>query len=253
MLIEEFDTWARGHLSIDEMAGIDNSINGIQVSCGQREITRAAFAVDACLETFTRAADWGAQLLFVHHGLFWGREQPLVGTHYRRIHALMKEDIALYAAHLPLDAHPELGNNAGMCQVLGLQEREPFGSYHGVKIGYKGLLPEARTVEQVVQQLFGDPGQAIAVLPFGPSKVRSLGIISGGAPFEVDQAIDEGLDLFITGDANHVVYHRCLEAGINVIFAGHYATEVFGPKLMMQRAEAELGLEVRFIHVPTGL
>jgi dinuclear metal center YbgI/SA1388 family protein len=238
---------------MDEMAGLDSSLNGIQVSSTKNQITKAAFAVDACMETFDRAIEWGADLLFVHHGLFWGREQRIVGSHYNRIKRLISADMALYAAHLPLDAHPELGNNAGMAAVLELQDREAFGYYHGTKIGVKGRLSEARTTEQIIEGLFTDTTQIIAALPFGNNMIRSVGIISGGAPFEVEQAIEQGLDLYITGDANHIVYHRCLEAGINVIFAGHYATEVFGPRLMMALAEKELGLKTQFIHVPTGL
>jgi dinuclear metal center YbgI/SA1388 family protein len=209
--------------------------------------------VDACLESIRRASEWEADLLFVHHGLFWGRPLAVTGGHYQRLRALIQADLALYAVHLPLDMHVELGNNAGLARRIGLQQTEPFGEYRGVKIGFKGILPDERTLEQVVRTCCGGSEQGINVLPFGPDKIRTVGIVSGGAADEAIQAMEEKLDLFITGDASHTIYHHCLEGRINVIFGGHYLTETSGVMLLAEKLQKDTDLQTRFFDIPTGL
>jgi dinuclear metal center YbgI/SA1388 family protein len=253
MKLEQFDQWVRSHLALEEFARLDSSRNGLQVARRNQDLQRVAVAVDAAMDVFERAAEWKADLLFVHHGLFWGREQVLTGEHYRRIRFLLDHDIALYAVHLPLDAHLSLGNNAGMAEALALEEVEPFGLVKGMPIGVAGQFPQPVDVNFVVERLFGDRYQPLSVLPFGPEKIESVGIISGGAPLEVDQAIEQGLDLYITGDANHIAYHRCRESGINAIFGGHYATEVWGVQRVGERLANEAGVATTFLDVPTGL
>lgn len=253
MTLTEFDNYMRAILALEEMHRSDPSQNGLQVSRQDQEIRRVAVAVDSAMETFQAAVKWRADLLFVHHGLFWGREQVLTGTHYRRIKYLLDNDLALYAVHLPLDANLSVGNNAQMAQHLRLTEVEPFGLYKGAAIGVRGILPEPDTVSAVVKQLFGDTSKTLKVLPFGKPQVSSVGIISGGAPRDVDQAVAEGLDLFITGDASHEVYHYCKETGINVVFGGHYATETWGVRAVAEKLTEEHGLETTFLDVPTGL
>jgi dinuclear metal center YbgI/SA1388 family protein len=253
MLVSELDDYFRSILDIDELRGVDASLNGVQVGDLSAEVRHIAFAVDAALETLRRARDCGADMLFVHHGLFWGRDIPVTGAHYERLKILLESRIALYAAHLPLDKHIELGNNAQMAKALRLSDIQPFGEYKGVEIGVKGVLPEPTTTRRVAETLFSSSEAALGVLPFGPEKSRTVSIVSGGAPSEVDQAISEGSDLFITGDASHTIYHRCLEAGINVIFGGHYQTETWGPRAMMERTAADTGVETTFIELPTGL
>lgn len=253
MTLDDFDALVRSRLALDELSSIDASLNGIQVASRRPDIRSVATAVDASLETFRRASDSGADLLFVHHGLFWGRELALRDLHYERIRALIEADIALYAVHLPLDQHPELGNNAGMVHALGLSRIEPFGTYHGSPIGFRGHFEQPIAREELIARLFGDAEKTLGVLPFGPADVSSVGVVSGGAPRSVDEAIDLGLDLFITGDASHEIYHRSKEAGINVIFGGHYATEVWGPRLVADWLNSIDGLDAAFIDVPTGL
>ena len=253
MTLTEFDDLIHATLPIDEFARIDGSKNGLQVDRLNQTVSRVAVAVDAAMETFERAAEWGADLLFVHHGLFWGREQVITGEHSRRIRFLLEHDIALYAVPLPLDAHLSLGNNAGMAEALALREVEPFGLVKGLPIGVAGEFPAPVSVDQVVDTLFGERYRPLSVLRFGPEAVRTVGIISGGAPLEVDQAIEQGLDLYITGDANHIAYHRCRESGINAIFGGHYATEVWGVQRVGRMLADESGLETAFLDVPTGL
>lgn len=252
MTIAELDRWMQNTFAPDAFSRIDSSQNGLQVARRGTEIRRIATAVDAAMDVFDAAVAWDADLLFVHHGLFWGREQVVTGPHYARLARLLEADLALYAMHLPLDAHLELGNNAVMAEVLGLREVSPFGLIRGIPIGVEGKLAEPTGVDAIVDRLFGAE-TPLAVLPFGPSQIRSVGIISGGAPLEVDQAIDLGLDLYITGDANHIAYHRCREAGINAIFGGHYATETFGVQRVAERLARDFSVETRFLDVPTGL
>jgi dinuclear metal center YbgI/SA1388 family protein len=253
MDLKELDRYFHDLLPISDFESVDSSLNGIQVECSSKMISHAAFAVDACMATFERAAEIGADLLFVHHGLFWGRPIAVTRSHYERLKFLLDHDIALYAVHLPLDAHPDFGNNAGIAASLDLEQVEPFGSYRGLKIGCKGLLKEALTVDEVLDRLGVDREECTALLPFGVEKSTSVGIISGGAALDVEQAIREGLDLYITGDALHQVYHTCLEERINLICGGHYQTEVWGVRLVAEKLAQDSGLETSFVDVPTGL
>lgn len=253
MQLREVVQYFNSLLPLDEVVRSDYSMNGLQVGDLDAEVSKAAFAVDACMASFERAARSGAQLLCVHHGLFWGKPLAITGQHYRRIKYLLDNGLALYAAHLPLDMEPTLGNNAGLADLLKLKQRQPFGDYHGVKIGVKGELPVAATIEEVLSMLGITRESALGVLPFGADSIKTVGVISGGADKEVEQALEEGLDLYITGELNHQVYHTCLEGGINLISAGHYATEVFGVQNLMNKISSDKGLEVQFIDVPTGL
>jgi len=252
MKMIDFDLWARHRLEFDMIDDIDASMNGLQLGNPEAEVEKMAFAVDACMDSFRQTADRGAQALFVHHGLFWGPAVPLTGVMGERVRFLMENQISLYACHLPLDRHGELGNNARIAGNLGLEDIEPFGNYKGRKIGFKGRLPEASGLESLIVRLFGAWESSINALRFGPEEISTVAIISGGGPREVEQAIAEGIDLYITGDRSHEIYHQCREAGINVLFAGHYMTEIYGVKAVAETAASELGLETVFLDIPTG-
>lgn len=252
MKMSDFNTWAVERLEFAETDGIDASMNGLQLGDIDVELDKMAFAVDACMDSFKRTVQEGAQALFVHHGLFWGPAVPLTGVMGERVRFLMENRISLYACHLPLDRHAELGNNARIVKELGLEDIEPFGSYKGRKIGFKGRLPEPSGLEALITRLFGAWENGMNVLRFGPSEIRSIAVISGGGPREVSQAIDEGMDLYITGDTSHEIYHQCREAGINVLFAGHYLTEIYGVKAMAETVASELGIKTVFLDIPTG-
>jgi len=252
MKILEFDSWCKKRLEFEKIDDIDYSLNGLQVGDFKTDVSRIAFAVDACMDSFIRTQDEAAQMLFVHHGLFWGPALPLTGVIGERIRFLMKNDLALYACHLPLDRHAELGNNARIVAALGLQDIEPFGEYKGQKIGFKGTLKKPERLETLIPRLFGSWEGRINALRFGPDDISSIGVISGGGTGEVSQAIDENLDLYITGDASHNVYHISREAGIHVLFAGHYLTELFGVQAMADSVSKELGIETVFLDIPTG-
>jgi dinuclear metal center YbgI/SA1388 family protein len=260
MKLSELDAWLRKYLDLEAFERIDASRNGLQVASRVAEVTKVAFAVDASLETFRRAIEQGAQMLFVHHGILWDKQERFVGAFYERLRALIEGNLALYAAHLPLDQHPEVGNNIGIANHLGLREVEPFGAYHGTKIGYKGILPAPARLDEIVFRFSGGQGggqsgygEQLRTLPFGPELVSRVGIVSGGAAGVVTQAVEEGLDLFITGEPLHAIYHHCLESRIHVIFAGHYHSETFGVRLLTQRLARETGLGTIYIDVPTGL
>ncbi|PIE98698.1 MAG: Nif3-like dinuclear metal center hexameric protein [Treponema sp.] len=248
----ELDSYFREFLKIDEFASIDPSQNGLQIANTGKEIKKIAFAVDACLETVKQAASLNADMLFVHHGIFWGQSPKIVGVHYDRVREFFNADMALYAVHLPLDAHPVYGNNAGLAARLNLQDIVPFGDWRGVKIGCSGVSC-GMDIETLVKRLFPDGEKPISVLPFGKKEIRTVGIISGGASDDLSQAIDAGLDLYITGELKHQAYHEALENKINVIAGGHYQTETVGVKLVAEKLRSETYLETVFIDLPTGL
>jgi dinuclear metal center YbgI/SA1388 family protein len=253
MRIGELDAYYRSFLKIDDFAQTDSSLNGVQVSSGA-DIRKVAFAVDACMDAFRLAARWGADMIFVHHGIFWGKDLRVSGSHYERLKFLIGNNLALYAVHLPLDMHPEVGNNAGIAAALSLCGTAPFASYKGKLIGVKGRFPEPLAREDAAKRLFGNgAAQQSKLLPFGKAVIETAGIVSGGAPQEVSQAIEEGLDLYITGDASHEIYHLCQEERINVLFAGHYQTETWGVRLTAEKTGRDTGLETCFFDIPTGL
>jgi dinuclear metal center YbgI/SA1388 family protein len=185
--------------------------------------------------------------------LFWGAPSGLTGTLRQRIKFLLDHNICLYAAHLPLDQHPKLGNNAVLAELLGLENIEPFGDHPYKKIGYKGTFPKPVTIEEAVKKIEFMGRPPAAVFPFGKKESSSAAIISGGSPESAKQAIIEGVDMFVTGESSHSIYHDCLEGKINMVCGGHYNTESWGVRAVMQHCIKELGIEAEFVDVPTGL
>lgn len=253
MRLYELDRYFRDLMEIDALTNVDSSLNGVQIGDLDAEINRVAFAVDACMESFTRAVSFKADLLVVHHGLFWGSVIPVTKSHFRRLQYLITNKCALYASHLPLDMHPEFGNNAGLAALLDLKDIEPFGTYHGIDIGLKGTLDPPLDTNSVVEKLGFDRDNCAAVLPFGREESSTVGVVSGGAISQVQQVIDGDLDLFVTGEMGHSFYHLCLEEKVNLICGGHYQSETSGVSLLMDKVKAETGLETAFIDIPTGL
>ncbi len=255
MTLKELDKYFREFLKPENYAG-DPSRNGIQISnsgMDSKQIKKIAFAVDACVETAEKASFLGADLLFVHHGLFWGDCQTLTGSFYERISSFIKNDLALYAMHIPLDANNPYGNNYGLAARLNLSKTEGFGSWRGMTIGVKGILENPLTVDELAKKVLNPGEKPLAILPFGKNQIKSVGIISGGACEDVDQAIEEGLDAFITGEINHEIYHYVKENKINMICGGHYQTETVGVNLVREKVEKELGIETVFVDIPTNL
>jgi dinuclear metal center YbgI/SA1388 family protein len=238
---------------LDAGRGRDFGPNGLQVE-GRDSIRKIVTGVSACQELFERAADAGADAVLVHHGILWEfGPQRLVGFHYRRIATLVRAGMSLIAYHLPLDRHPELGNNALACARLGLEQLEPFGLYEGLPVGFRGRFPALIPAADLLRRCAETFGQAPIYLGRGPERVATVGVISGGAQRELYQAIDAGLDAYVTGEAAEWVMNVAREAGIHYLACGHYATETLGIRALGERAARELGLEAEFIDVPNAI
>lgn len=242
--------WLDDYLEIS--AFDDPSLNGLQVE-GAPEVETVAVAVDSSFNTIEQAVEMGADLLIVHHGLFWGSPLPITGPHKRRVSLLLENDISLYAAHLPLDAHREVGNNWGFARMLDMEELEEFGTYRGRPLGVKGRLPERLERRVLAERIERQLGEPVMLLEGGPQEVETLGIISGDAARQVTAAAREGLDAFLTGEPRHEVFYEPYELGINALYGGHYMTETIGVNLLAERLRDEFSLETRFIYLPTGL
>lgn len=235
---------------LDASKGRDYGPNGLQVE-GKDEIRKVVTGVSACHELFVKAREAGADAVLVHHGLFWeGTPRVLTGYQFRRVAELIRGEISLLAYHLPLDRHPELGNNALACRDFGLTDLQPFALHEGLPIGYKGRFPEpvsptdlASRCESVYQQ------KPLAFLD-GPDPVHTLGIVSGGAQREFQVAIGEGLDAYITGEVSEWVMNVAREAKVHYLAAGHYATERVGIRALGEHLREKFGVEAEFIDVP---
>jgi len=229
----------------------DKSLNGLQVE-GRARIHRAAFAVDASLEAIRAAARIGAEILVVHHGLFWSENERITGVMRRRVGALVENDISLYAAHLPLDCHEEVGNNVELARLFGFEIREKFADYHGVRLGFTAAAKAPLTRAALSKKIERTLRCRVARLDFGPKAIRRIGIVSGGAAVFAAEARDLGCDALITGETSHTAYHMAKEARINVFFAGHYASETVGVKALSRHLRDAFDLDCRFIAGPTG-
>ena len=248
--LDELTSYLDDYLRVREVGDSPQALNGLQVANGGT-VRGIAAAVDVCQATIEQASVVKADFLLVHHGLFWGGLQPLVGPHGRRVRTLVQRDIALYAAHLPLDVHPEVGNNAVLARELGLRNVEWFGEYHGQSIGIAGTLSTSRDglVQRVQQYL----GVAPLVIPTGPESVTRVGIITGGGGSLIGQAVAAGVDTFVSGEGAHHTYFDAEESGINVIYAGHYATETVGVKTLAAHLAQRFKIGWTFLDHPTGL
>ena len=239
---------------LDPASFHDSAYNGLQVDSGHEDISLAAFAVDAGMSVIEEALDLNAHLLIVHHGIIWGGQMPINGTFGRKVRALIQGGCSLYASHLPLDANPEVGNNFELARFFELCDYEPFCEHEGRAIGVKALCPEPAPLEFFSARAAELTGATQPlVLPFGAQLIEKVGILSGGGAFALQSAIDEGLDLLITGEPRQESYHLASEAGINVIFAGHYATETTGVLALKMTLEKDFGIGTVFINKATGI
>lgn len=244
-----------GDLDVGEYSDVDPASNGLQVGPDDAEVKVAAVAVDAAQVTIEAAAAANADLLVVHHGLIWGGIERVTGRAYRRLASLIRNDIALYAAHLPLDGHQALGNAAGIANLLGLDDRRPFGRVGDQHVGQRGTLPEPVTDADLAAFLsahLDTGGQDVHVLDFGPATIESVAIVTGAGAEYLDAAADAGVDALVTGEGPARVYHQAREREITVVLAGHYATETPGVRAIGDRLR-EWGLDVHDIDHPTGL
>ena len=224
--------------------------NGLQVE-NSGTVDRIAVAVDASEETIRKAGEGGCNLLIVHHGLFWDGMPAATGRRYRRLRLLFKHDIAVYSSHLPLDVHPDLGNNVQLARALGIEPVGQFGIYSGMPLGVWGNLLIRR--EALAARLDDLLGVRVKLIAGGPEMISRVGVMTGGAGSRIEDAVTGRLDAFVTGEGAHHTYFDAMENGINVYYAGHYATETFGVKALGQHLEDRYGLPFEFIDCPTGL
>lgn len=224
--------------------------NGLQVE-NSGTVDRVAVAVDASEEAIRKAIAAECNLLIVHHGLFWDGVPAITSRRYRRLRLLLQNDVAVYASHLPLDVHPTLGNNACLARELGIEPVGNFGIYSGMPVGVWGNLLIRR--EALAARLDDLLGVRVKLIPGGPEMISRVGVITGGAGSMIEAAVEARLDAFVTGEGAHHTYFDAMENGINVYYAGHYATETFGVRALGQHLEEKFGLPFEFLDSPTGL
>jgi dinuclear metal center YbgI/SA1388 family protein len=228
----------------------DGAVNGLQMENSGR-ITRIAAAVDATLATVKLAIKAKADLMIVHHGLFWSPSHPWTGKKRELIRLLIENDIAIYSSHLPLDAHPKLGNNARLCAALGFKKLRPFFTSHGQQIGFQSATIISRA--DLASCLARATGVKPLLIPGGQETCRRIGVVTGGAGGDMKTAAAEGVDTFITGEGPHWTYALAEELGINVFYGGHYATETFGVKALAAYLSDKFRVPWTFLDHPTGL
>jgi len=249
-LLPEIVEYVDKYLRIGEIEDWPNALNGLQVenSGSDRKI---GAAVDASTRVLTQAAEKNVDLLLVHHGLFWSGLQPVAGVLHRQLKLAFENDIALYSAHLPLDLHPEVGNNAQLAKSLGLKRTTPFFEEKGRLIGLKARVSIHR--DEVLRKLERSLGSKAKAFKFGPKKSNTIGIITGAAGSEIYRVAQEKIDTFITGEAPHWAVIAAEELGVNLLLGGHYATETFGVKALARHLSRKFRFPSEFIDCPTGL
>lgn len=264
--LAEITTYLDDYLRVREVPDERNAVNGLQVE-NSGTIGRIVAAVDASQATIDGVASQERQrdptraaappLLLVHHGLFWEGNLPITGRRYRRLAALLEHDLALYSAHIPLDLHPEVGNNVVLAERLGIALEGWFGDYHGVPLGVWGHVSHPLAAREAllaeVDRALGTFAPGARLIAGGPERVARVGIITGGAGSMIAAARDAGLDTYITGEGAHYTYFDAMEWGLNVIFAGHYATETLGVQALASHLAERYDIEWEFHDHPTGL
>lgn len=236
-------------LRTEKFTDWDGAANGLQVENGGC-VTRLAAAVDGSLATVKLAIEAEADLLIVHHGLFWGPSHPWTGKRREMMRLLIENNLAVYSSHLPLDAHPKLGNNALLFSALGFKKPRPFFFEKGRFIGWQTKTKIARA--ELARRLEKILGKAPALLPGGSETCQRIGIVTGGAGAELKKAAGEGVDTFITGEGPHRTFALAEELGVNVFYGGHYATETFGVKALATHLSKKFKLPWTFLDHPPG-
>lgn len=250
MRLAELAAYLDEYLDVAAIPDYSGALNGLQVE-NRGEVTKLAAAVDASEVAIRRAVEQRCDLLLVHHGLFWDGNLPVTGRRYRRLHPLLLHDVALYSAHLPLDTHSEVGNNCVLARELGVAVRGRFGDYEGTEIGVWGEYEGTR--DALGEALARATGGEVKLIPGGAESVRRVGVLTGGGGSFARAAIAAGLDALVTGEGTHHTYFDAIEGGVNLFYAGHYATETWGVRALARHLEERFALPWTFIDVPTGL
>lgn len=242
--------WADTYLRIAEIADWPNAVNGVQVE-NSGKISKIAAAVDLSTQTIQTAASSEADLLIVHHGMFWPGLRPVTKAFRRQLQIAFENDIAVYSAHLPLDVHEEIGNNVLLMRAVGIRNSEPFLAHKNSLIGRTTVLNVP--IEEFVAKLETAVAGPVRRIGRGHAMTGRLGVISGGAGDEIERVASEGIDTFLTGEAPHWAAVAASDLGINLLLAGHYATETFGVKALAAHLAGKFQLDWQFIDLPTGL
>lgn len=238
-------------LAVDDHPDYGGAVNGLQVA-GPREVGHLAAAVDASEEVIEAAVEVDADLLLVHHGIFWHGLRPLTGRRFRKVAALIRGEVGLYSAHLPLDGHETVGNSILLAGALGLDVKGRFGGYEGTEIGWWGRVDETTPAafrDRVAREVDGP----VRVLPGGEHPIRRVGVVTGGGGSFVEEAARRGLDALLTGEASHHTFADARELAVHVLLAGHYATETYGVKALAARLADDFGVTWEFLDFPSGL
>jgi dinuclear metal center YbgI/SA1388 family protein len=238
------------YLRIREIEDWPNALNGLQIENSGR-VTKIGAAVDVSTRALTAAAKKEVDLLIVHHGLFWPGLQTVTGAFHRQLKLVFENDIALYSAHLPLDVHPDVGNNAQLASALGFKSTEPFFEEKGSLIGVKARSSQPREV--FVRKLRKVLGGPIKAFNFGPKVATRIGIVTGGAGSEIFRVAQDSIDTFVTGEAPHWAAVAAEELRMNLLVGGHYATETFGVKALAAHLSKRFKVPWEFLDFPTGL
>jgi dinuclear metal center YbgI/SA1388 family protein len=248
--LDEIVSYTNRFLRIRDVGDWDNALNGLQIENSGR-VTRIGAAVDVSTRVLAVAQKRDVDLLIVHHGLFWPGLQPIRGALRRQLRIAFENDIALYSAHLPLDIHPRVGNNAQLVAALGLKSARAFLEEKGQPVGLKIRASLERSV--LIRKLQKALNGPVKVFGFGPKRTRAIGVVTGAAGSEIYRVADEGIDTFITGEAPHWAAVAAEELGMNLLLGGHYATEVFGVRALAAHLSKRFGVPWEFIDCPTGL
>jgi len=246
--LSEIVSYTDDFLRVHDVGDWDNALNGLQIENSGR-ITRLGAAVDVSTRVLAEAVKKKVDLLIVHHGLFWPGLQPVTRALRRQLHLAFENDIALYSAHLPLDIHPKVGNNAKLVEALGLKSAQPFLEEKGQLIGLKARVSTPRS--DLVRKLRRALNGPVKIFDVGPKQTRMIGIVTGGAGSEIYRVAQEDIDTFITGGAPHWAAVAAEELGMNLLLGGHYATEVFGVKALAAHLSKKFKIPWEFIHCPT--
>ena len=250
MKLGDLVSYLDDYLRVREVQDSELAFNGLQLESG-RDVKQVVVAVDACQAVIDEAVKRHADLLIVHHGLLWDGPQPLTGRAFRLLASLVHHEIAVYSAHLPLDVHPEVGNNAVLARLLGIPVSGWWGEYKGAPIGTWGESDIGR--DELVGRIEKTLGVMPKLLACGPPRPRRIGIVTGAGGSMIAEAKAAGIDTFITGEAKHHAYFDAEDLGVNVILAGHYATETVGVRALAEHLATRFGLMWSFIDHPTGL
>jgi len=230
----------------------DYGPQGLQIE-GREQVNKVVGMVDAQLPCLEAALGHGADMLLVHHGIFWGPTQTLAGSFGRLVRSYMEAEINLYAAHLALDAHPEVGNNAELARRLGLEVQERFAPVNGVNLGVIATAHHDAKLDYLVDRFEQNVGPVKLVQAHGPRLVNKVAILSGAGAREIPIAAALGCDTYITGETSHAEFYAAQNAGLNVIYGGHYTTETVGVQCLGEHLRDKFGLEFEFVDLPTGL